>query len=893
MKKTISLRLFLITIIVSVLFSCSSNNNNLIELPPGVQVLDDRLQLTVIAEDPVIGTPIGIAVDSRDRIYVLETHTHHRTSEYEGPEGDVIKVFEDNNEDGTYTSSVFAEGIQGGMLISFSPEGHLYVVTDLAVWKYYDEDEDGVSEGREKIVWLNKPTSVYSHSSLLDVNFDNNGWMYISRGTTGGAEWEAEGTDGSKISGYGFDAGNTMRARLDGSQLEQFSTGFWNATGLAFDNYGRLLGMDNDPNSRGPNRLVHHVEGGDYGFVTLFGGSGIHPYSAWNGELPGTMPYVVGVGEAPTGLLNASYANLPVDYDGQMLGAIYDESAIVRISLQDKGVSVTGETEVIIEGEAFRAQEREEDFRPVAFATDSKGNIYFTDWVIREYAVHGKGKVWKLSTKDNVETLNRREEFDPFLVNESWQKFQDVLNTNSDFDSLKENLKSSDPFMVHAAVMALSRENYQEDLIATVDDPDPDVRLGVLLALKKSNIEEVEYLAGQFLSDPDQRIRKMALIWVGSRQMTERRNDLEKALTSGEFNKDLFETYLETVKLLQPDFIAAFQNRTESNSRSLQRSLPENFISNFISDPANPAQLRMHAMRYLDDLTAYRDLLSSFLRQDEDITLRLGVIRLLYNHSDMELANQLLQIALNNENSELIRSEALFALSSQPLEKERWQDIISLLDDESENIRIEAARFLRSKASDDTVKNVFEAKLASLNDDDNDPLKQQLMLGLNQELETRPENTEVQEWQTLLAGNGDVERGRRVFFTNVAMCSTCHASEGLGGGDLGPDLTNVGQSMDKSQLISKLLLPNEQITDGYQGWFVELEDGTSRTGVQVDVQETRIRLTHTEAGGGVYFDKEDVAEYGMVDRSLMPEGLQRSLTDQEIKDLLAYLQRKF
>ena len=39
-------------------------------------------------------------------------------------------------------------------------------------------------------------------------------------------------------------------------------------------------------------RLLHVVEGGDYGYRFRNGRKGTHPFTSWNGELPGTLPMV-------------------------------------------------------------------------------------------------------------------------------------------------------------------------------------------------------------------------------------------------------------------------------------------------------------------------------------------------------------------------------------------------------------------------------------------------------------------------------------------------------------------------------------------------------------------------------------------------------------------------
>ncbi|MEZ4849471.1 MAG: hypothetical protein R3B93_12805 [Bacteroidia bacterium] len=103
--------------------------------------------------------------------------------------------------------------------------------------------------------------------------------------------WQIKSMAGEMIEGYG-DGGNVFRCKVDGTGLEEVATGFWNPFGLAFSAEGRLL-LDNDPDSRGPNRLIEVVPGGNYGYQSLYGRQPISSYLAWNGELPGTLRFAI------------------------------------------------------------------------------------------------------------------------------------------------------------------------------------------------------------------------------------------------------------------------------------------------------------------------------------------------------------------------------------------------------------------------------------------------------------------------------------------------------------------------------------------------------------------------------------------------------------------------
>lgn len=82
----------------------------------GLVIHDDRLQVSLFAADPDIVTPVGLAIDEHDRLYVLESHTHSPPSDYDGLDEDVVKVLSDTDGDGRADSAyVYAGAIDDGM----------------------------------------------------------------------------------------------------------------------------------------------------------------------------------------------------------------------------------------------------------------------------------------------------------------------------------------------------------------------------------------------------------------------------------------------------------------------------------------------------------------------------------------------------------------------------------------------------------------------------------------------------------------------------------------------------------------------------------------------------------------------------------------------------------
>ncbi len=130
-----------------------------------------------------------------------------------------------------------------------------------------------------------------------------------------GAKYTLIGADGVKFSGQG-DGGHIFHCSADGKKLRKVATGFWNPFGICRDIYGRTFCVDNDPDEAPPCRMVHVVEGGDYGFRFCYGRSGKHPFQSWHGTLPGTLPMMTGVGEAPCEILSYESDGLPAEYRG-------------------------------------------------------------------------------------------------------------------------------------------------------------------------------------------------------------------------------------------------------------------------------------------------------------------------------------------------------------------------------------------------------------------------------------------------------------------------------------------------------------------------------------------------------------------------------------------------
>jgi putative membrane-bound dehydrogenase-like protein len=438
--------------------------------PP--QVLDDRLQIQLVAAEPDVVTPTGLTVDDKGRVLVIESHTHFRPEGYKGPAADRILMLDDFDPatGKARKISVFFEGTTHTMSLAVYYDGSIYVATRSEIFRLRDKDNDGQAEERTRICHLETEGN-YPHNGLSGFAFDFAGNVYFGFGENLGASYKLIGSDGKSLAGGG-EGGNIYTCRPDGGGLRRVATGFWNPFHLCFDAFGRLFAVDNDPDSRPPCRLLHIVEGGDYGYRFRNGRKGVHPFTAWNGELPGTLPMVAGTGEAPCAVLAYESDNLPEEYRGDLLVTSWGDHRLERYRLRPRGASFGAEMTPVVRGD--------ENFRPVGLALAPDGSLYFSDWVDKSYNLHGKGRVWRLSAKnppkrpDNTDMRAR-----VLAAHEPWRSSKSKGQAILPFDDFRPLLADPDP-QVRATIiraLALHKALLQTEWHKVVlHDPAADVR---------------------------------------------------------------------------------------------------------------------------------------------------------------------------------------------------------------------------------------------------------------------------------------------------------------------------------------------------------------------------------------------------------------------------------
>lgn len=137
-------------------------------------------------------------------------------------------------------------------------------------------------------------------------------------------------------------------------------------------------------------------------------------------------------------------------------------------------------------------------------------------------------------------------------------------------------------------------------------------------------------------------------------------------------------------------------------------------------------------------------------------------------------------------------------------------------------------------------------------------------------------------FEQALAMEGHAERGRLVF---QESCARCHLSRA--GGRVGPDLSGVS-SHTREQLLQSILEPSSYIQPGYVNYIVVAKDGSIHDGIISGETPGTLRLSNQ--AGQITLLRSNIERIRASEISLMPEGLEESMTAQDLADLMAFLQ---
>ena len=134
---------------------------------------------------------------------------------------------------------------------------------------------------------------------------------------------------------------------------------------------------------------------------------------------------------------------------------------------------------------------------------------------------------------------------------------------------------------------------------------------------------------------------------------------------------------------------------------------------------------------------------------------------------------------------------------------------------------------------------------------------------------------------------GDIVRGQKVFHNEKAACKACHAL-GYLGGKTGPDLTRIGGIRNDRDLLESILFPNASFVRSFEPVLIVTTSGKTVNGlIRSETPDELVIATGPNQETRVA--RADIEEMKPSSVSIMPAGLEKQLTLEQLADLIAFL----
>ncbi len=394
----------------------------------------EGLKVDLFAADPLFFNPVAFSIDEKGRFFISETHRYKDSifdiwkaddrwkaadasfrsanersafleKEYATNmtfltrDSEAIRLVQDKDGDGVAeTSSLFADGFNkptsGTAAGILARNGEVWFTCIPDLWKFSYSEDGKKSAGEILHTGFGVHIGVSGHD-LHGLAFGPDGKIYFSVGDRGASLTNKEGAFLDVP-----DRGAVFRSNPDGTALEIFATGLRNPQELAFDQWGNLWAHDNDTSGEDKSRVLHVVEGGEYGWRYSYQFmEGFGPWvqeKVWQGGIDDVLPPAGYGAQGPAGLAFYPGVGLPEKYQGAMFAADFPQGVWAYFPNAD-GASYKVEREKFLWG--FGATD-------VDIGPDC--NVYLSDWGT-SYNMPDAGRIYRVSDPTQVDSAKRSE----------------------------------------------------------------------------------------------------------------------------------------------------------------------------------------------------------------------------------------------------------------------------------------------------------------------------------------------------------------------------------------------------------------------------------------------------------------------------------------------------
>lgn len=329
----------------------------------------------------------------------------------------------------------------------------------------------------------------------------------------------------------------------------------------------------------------------------------------------------------------------------------------------------------------------------------------------------------------------------------------------------------------------------------------------------------------------------------------------------------------------------AYQGRPLTN-------LPDELVTAMAASGATSPTLRLRQ----GDQGAVAEALKTIADESADASRRQQLVQIFGGLKQPDCVPVLLQIVRQSRNDNL-RAAALAALQSYP-DAQIGEQVVAAFAGMPEEVRGVAQSMLASReAWASTLLAAVSAGRIEPRTINSDTVRR-LMLYSNASIQNECRKhwqidepasleqlrAEVDRLTNILSqGTGNPYQGKQLYNQSCGKCHTLFAQ----GGKVGPDLTSFKRD-DLRGMVLNIVQPSAEIREGFENYLALTADGRTLSGLIAD-QDAQTVVIRSAEGHDSTIARDDIEELRAVKVSLMPEGLLKNYTDEQIRDLFAYL----
>jgi putative membrane-bound dehydrogenase-like protein len=848
-------------------------------VPAELFTVPDAFEVTIWATSPQISNPTNIDFDERGRMYVAEG-INYRGKKGRRKEGDRIVILEDTlgagkadkvtvfTQDTNLESPLGVAHIDGKVVVSQPP--------DLLV--YTDVNGDGVidlSVDKKEVLLTGFNGRQHDHS-LHSATFGPDGKWNFNQGNMGADFIDKAGRHfymGSpymlqNIAGKRSDDGNvwiggfSVRMNSDGSDLRIVGHNYRNSYEQSINSFGDMYQSDNDDPPACRVSLI--MEGGNAGFASLDGKRSwvadkrpgqSTPVAEWRQEDPDTMPAgdVYG-GGSPTGVAFYENGAMGEKWNGLLLACEAGKNVVFGYLPKPDGAGMklerfdffTSNKEKEWAGSDFLGGKAtgvlKTKFRPSDVCVGPDGAIYVADWFDPGVGGH--------ATRDNGAS-------------------------GTIYRIAPKGFKSVVPKIDLATVAGQ---------LAALRSPSPNVRAGGFNRLKAAGDKVVDDVAA-LMADANPYVASRA-VWLLAQLGDKGVALARKELASTDDTRRL--VAFRALRAAGRDVFGLCEGMAKDKSPAVRREVA--LALREFKTPAAVALLVSIAQQFDGQDRAYLEAIG-LASTDREAVVHAAIAKSMAKPA-LEWTPAYAWLTWRLHPASAVRDVRARLLSGKLDETELKRDLTTLAFTRS----AEAAGTMVELSLDKKFAQVDLAKWWVGNRKGNlwkpfdidgivkarggDASAAKLVASdLPPEMPGAKALAPVEAIATL---KGDVAKGK----ASAAVCYACHKFDGKGI-DFGPDLTTYAKQQSLETLILNIAQPSNNISHGFEGTRVVLDDGMVITGMVLSSGDP---LMVKSMGGVVQsIPRQRIKEEKQLDRSLMFTASQMGLTEQSVADIAAYL----